>query len=220
MPLRILTANLYSGRADPAGFAAALAATEPDVVAIQELAPNAAVVLANWGESRLLDPNEETTGMGLAVQVPADLTRLEFPSRNPVRARFDGSRWGFGEIDVINAHLVNPIARPFLTSKRLRSQELAALQSVMEEPTDTRIVVGDLNSSPAWPLYRRLSEIAIDGAVAAGMPKRTWGYFPSSPPMLRIDHVFVQGARCIRTDVLKIAGADHRALVADLEPLS
>ncbi|MDJ0954616.1 MAG: endonuclease/exonuclease/phosphatase family protein [Acidimicrobiia bacterium] len=220
MPLRILTANLYSGRADPAAFASALAATEPDIVAIQELAPNAAAVLADWGESRLLDPNEETTGMALAVRARAHLTRLEFPYRDPVLARFDGGQWGFGEIEVVNTHLVNPIARPFRVSKRLRRAELAALEGVMKNPVATRLVVGDLNSSPAWPLYRRLTDIAIDGAVAAGKPKRTWGYFPNSPPMLRIDHVFVQGARCISTDILKIAGADHRALVVDVEPIS
>nr|MDJ0925698.1 endonuclease/exonuclease/phosphatase family protein [Acidimicrobiia bacterium] len=113
MPLRILTANLYSGRAKPAAFAAVLEATQPDVVAIQELAPNAAAVLADWGESRLLDPNEETTGMGVAVVVSATLTRLDFPHRDPVLARFDGSSWGFGEIEIVNTHLVNPISRPF-----------------------------------------------------------------------------------------------------------
>ena len=56
MPLRILTQNLYNGRADPEGLRRALNRYEPDVVAVQELSPNAASVLQSWGDDGLLDP--------------------------------------------------------------------------------------------------------------------------------------------------------------------
>ena len=218
MPLRIFTANLYSGRANPASFAAALSELEPDIVAIQELGATAAEVLHDWGATRLLDPREDTTGMGLAVAGDADLAELHFPNRNPLRARLDGSRWGFGSLELISAHLVNPIARPLLRSKRLRRLELAALEGLLDEPVETRILVGDLNSSPAWPLYRRLTELATDGAVAAGTARRTWGFYPKAPPLLRIDHAFLQGADCVGTSVVAIDGCDHRGLVVDVEP--
>jgi len=219
MPLRILTANLYTGRAKPTALAAVLSDTAPDVVAVQELAPSQAEVLADWGESRLLDPDLLTTGMGLAVQGPAHLDRLSFPHRNPVRARFDGAAWGFGEIEVIVAHVVNPISRPFSVSRGHRREEAAALEALLAAPGATRILVGDFNSSPTWPLYRRLAALAIDGPVQAGTAARTWGYFPNSPRLLRIDHAFLQGARCVSSQTVKIPGADHRALVVDVEPL-
>ena len=220
MPLRILTANLYTGRADPSSLAAVLDEVRPDVVAVQELSPNAAGVLEDWGSVRLLDPSLDTVGMGLAVATKATLDRLEFPHRNPIRASFDGSPWGLDVVEVVNAHLVNPVARPLRWARRARSQELAALEEVLSQPATTRVLVGDLNSSPAWPLYRRLTELATDGAVAAGTARRTWGYFPRSPRLLRIDHAFVQGASCVRTGLVKIRGADHSALVVDVEPLA
>ena len=220
MPIRILTANLYNGRARPAAFAAALDEVQPDVVAVQELSENAAAVLGEWGMSRLLDPNSCKTGMGLAVRAEATFDRLDFPHRDPVRARFDGARWGFRDIEVVAAHLVNPISRPWKLSRTRRVAEAAAIERVLGDPADTRVVVGDFNSSPIWPLYRQIAANATDAAVAAGTAQATWGYFSWSPAMLRIDHAFVQGAVPLATRPVRIAGSDHRALVVDLAPVA
>jgi endonuclease/exonuclease/phosphatase (EEP) superfamily protein YafD len=218
VPLRILTANLYNGRAKPDGFAAALRSVRPDVVAVQELSENAAAVLADWGVSRLLDPDDDNTGMGLALNTEATFDRLEFPNRNPVRASFDGARWGFDHVEVVGTHLVNPVSWPWSESQRLRIEEANALEQLLMEPAATRAVVGDFNSSPAWALYRRVGGLALDAAVAAGTTRATWGYFPWSPAMLRIDHAFIQGARSLGTRPVRIPGSDHRALVVDLAP--
>ncbi|MDJ0665075.1 MAG: endonuclease/exonuclease/phosphatase family protein [Acidimicrobiia bacterium] len=216
MSLRILTANLYNGRARPAAFAEVLRAVQPHVVAVQELSENAAEVLAEWGVSRLLDPRDDTTGMGLATDVEASFDRLEFPYRNPVRATFDGSRWGMGRVEALSTHLANPISRPWRSSRKLRTAELNALEHLLGTPAETRIVVGDFNSSPVWPVYRRVSDLATDGAREAGTAQATWGYFPWSPAMLRIDHAFIQGARAVETRAVKIAGSDHRGLIVEL----
>ena len=218
MPLRILTINLYNGRTSADSFAAALEKTEPDLVATQELSAPAAEILSDWGSAHLLDPRDDTTGMGIATRFDAVFERLAFPHRNPIRASFDGSRWGFGAVEVVDTHLVNPIARPLLQSKRLRQGELAALTNLLDEPAGTRVLVGDFNSSPAWPLYRRIAALATDGAVAAGTARRTWGYWPGSPPMLRIDHAFLQGAACVNTSLVPVAGGDHRGLLVEIEP--
>jgi len=218
VPLRIFTANLYNGRAQPNGLAAVLRAVRPDVVAVQELSENAAAVLSDWGVSRLLDPDDNTTGMGLALNTDATFDRLEFPHRNPVRARFDGAPWGFECVEIVGTHLVNPISWPWSDSRRLRVAEATALEQLAVEPTPTRVIVGDFNSSPAWALYRRMRRFAVDAAVAADTARATWGYFPRSPAMLRIDHAFIQGARSLGTRPVRIPGSDHRALVVDLVP--
>ncbi len=221
MPLRILTMNVYNGRADAASFAAALRKHSPDLVAVQELSASVADVLSDWGSSHLLDPRDDTTGMGMAARFHASFDRLSFPYRDPIRVRLDGDAWGLGDVEIINTHVVNPISPPMRQTRLLRQQELAALEELLaddREPT-ARILVGDFNSSPAWPLYRRLTKLATDGAVAAGTAKRTWGYFPGSPRMLRIDHVFLQGATCSNTQLVKIPGADHRGVLIDVIPV-
>ncbi len=221
MPLRILTINLFNGRADCDSLVRALHEHVPDVVAAQELSENAAAVLADWGDNHLLDPRDDTTGMGVATNLPAHFTRLDFPNRRPVVAQLGGELFGFHNgVELISAHLVNPIERPVMVSHRVRQRELQALQATLTAPTKSaRVLVGDLNSSPAWPMYRRLAALATDGAVAAGGARRSWGPTPTSPRLLRIDHAFLQGAQCVASRLVEVRGTDHRGLLVDLEPV-
>jgi endonuclease/exonuclease/phosphatase (EEP) superfamily protein YafD len=223
MSLRILTMNLYNGAADPEELGAFLDDAKPDVVAVQELSANSAAVLAEWASSALLDPRDDTVGMGMASRTALETSRLDFPHRNPIVGRLDGEPWGLPSVELVNVHITNPISMPMPTSLRRRRNQLAALEHFLgaHDGTSARVVVGDFNSSPAWPFYRRVAGLATDGAVQAGTAKRTWGYYPSSPRMLRIDHVFLQGPiQCVATRLVKIAGADHRGLLVDLEPLA
>jgi endonuclease/exonuclease/phosphatase (EEP) superfamily protein YafD len=221
MPLRILTINLYNDRAKSDSVAAALRRYQPDVVAVQELSRYGAAVLEDWGQYLLLDPKDDTTGMGIATRLPAEFTRLEFPNRNPVLARINAADAGFPDgIELISAHLVNPISRPLRVSTRMRQLEAEILTELLAKPIETsaRVLVGDLNSSPSWPMYRRLAALATDAAVEAGNARRSWGPTPTSPRMLRIDHVFTQSARCTASQLVEVSGADHRGLLVDLEP--
>ncbi len=223
MSLRILTMNLYNGAADPTELAAVLDDEKPNVVAVQELSSNSATVLSEWGESTLLDPRDDVTGMGMAARTHLATSRVDFPGRNPIIGRFDGAPWGLPEVELVNVHFTNPISLPLWDSRRRRRAELDALEGLLRDHdgTSARVVVGDFNSSPAWPFYRRIAELATDGAVQAGTARRTWGYYPNSPRMLRIDHVFLQGPiRCVATGLVKVSGADHRGLLIDLEPLA
>lgn len=222
MPLRILTINLYNGRAQSDSLEQALRRYRPDVVAAQELSANGAEVLACWASNHLLDPRDDTTGMGFATNRDVTFSRPSFPNRIPIIGKIDASDDGFRDgVEVINAHLVNPIARPARVSRDLRRREVAALTGLLRArmASTTRLLVGDLNSSPAWPLYRRLAAVAEDAAVMAGTAKRTWGYWPRSPRLLRIDHCFVQNAKAIETQLVNIRGADHRGLLIDVEPV-
>ncbi len=223
MPLRILTQNLYNGRAEPESLARALDEHRPDIVAVQELATNAARVLESWGHNGLLDPRDDTTGMGLVAQGPATFSRLEFPMRRPVVARLNPTGWDVAcEIDIVNAHLMNPIVRPLATTRRMRTRELTGLRDALLAETGAagRIVVGDLNSSPAWPLYRQLRRIATDAVKQAGTARPTWGPWAWSPRMLRIDHAFLRGPiRASRTQLVRLSGADHSGLLVDIESL-
>jgi endonuclease/exonuclease/phosphatase (EEP) superfamily protein YafD len=82
--------------------------------------------------------------------------------------------------------------------------------------------VGDLNATPNWPAYRRLRGRFDDAAEQAARrvgraPGRTWGPWPGSPRLLRIDHVLVQGLVGTGSRVLPLRGSDHSALVAELD---
>ena len=79
-----------------------------------------------------------------------------------------------------------------------------------------RVLVGDMNASPSWRVYKRLAARLQDAAVVAGTAQATWAYFPALPRTLRIDHVFVEGLVALETHTVRIKGTDHSAVVADL----
>ena len=85
-----------------------------------------------------------------------------------------------------------------------------------------RIVVGDFNATPLWPLYWRMSSQFTDAALAVARQsgrraQRTWGPWPGSPRLLRIDHGFVtKGMRVDEFQAVPVRGSDHSAIVMDV----
>ncbi|MCB1246114.1 MAG: endonuclease/exonuclease/phosphatase family protein, partial [Acidimicrobiia bacterium] len=76
---------------------------------------------------------------------------------------------------------------------------------------------GDMNSSPAWPVYKAMRRRWADLAVEASPePEPTWAWRPGWRRMLRIDHVFGSGVTAETTGVHAVAGSDHHALVVDV----
>lgn len=78
-------------------------------------------------------------------------------------------------------------------------------------------LMGDLNATPLWPVYRMLAGPLRDGATDAGrsFPVRgaTW---PSPFPLFRIDHVLIRGLRVSRVNHVSVPGTGHRGLIAEV----
>ena len=82
------------------------------------------------------------------------------------------------------------------------------------------MLVGDFNSTPLWPSYRRIASQLADAAVAVaqvtGRPLvSTWGPGAGARRVLRIDHAFVRGVTALDFRVVNIAGSDHDAIVIE-----
>ena len=82
------------------------------------------------------------------------------------------------------------------------------------------ILLGDFNSIPSSPPYRRLAGALTD--VRTHMAGQLRPTFPSRFPLLRLDHIFVSKdvavveAEVISTPLAKLA-SDHLPLVATIE---
>ncbi len=210
--MRLLTANLYNGRADPRLLAELVERVRPDVMATQEMAPNAAEVIAARLPEGRLDPAIDHSGLGLASFSPMDVTRVPLPHRDAMVGKS-------GDITIWSVHLANPVGFP--PPFAARRAQVEALTAHLDGVART-VVVGDFNATPLWPAYRQLTDGTLVDGVAAWArrvrtrPGRTWGYQPWLPAMLRIDHVLVAGVEVKDTRVERVAGSDHRALVVDL----
>lgn len=220
--LRLLTANLWNGRADPTAFADLLAELAPDVLATQELSPEQAMAIAGVLPHGKLEPGRQHDGMGLSLARPGSVTRLELPGRAARRVDLDPLEWPGLEtrLEILNVHIQAPhTLPPWRVLPRRRAQLLALTRYLDETPAPARLLAGDLNATPLWPAYRRVAARLRDAALhrdRAARPSRTWGPRPGVPRLLRIDHVFHSGVDIEAVRTVPIRGGDHCAVLADL----
>jgi endonuclease/exonuclease/phosphatase family metal-dependent hydrolase len=221
-PVRLMTANLLNDRADPGSLAGILDRFEPDLVVTQELGPDAAEVLADRFPHHELRPELDHKGNGIAGRLPALFGEIPLPWRPGLWARLE---IGTHRAVFASVHMRNAVTPPWWRSVRIRGRQLDALFEWADgfvHEDEVFVLAGDMNASPAWPVYRRLAErwddlVAASAAEDGTKAIPTWGWRPGWPRMLRIDHVFGSGARVVRSVVEPVRGSDHAALVVDLE---
>ncbi len=226
--LRILSANLLNGRADPQELADLVRRLAVDVAALQELSPEQAEALAEVLPFGSLRPARDYNGMGIALRGPARESRVALPRRDALVAELGPEAWSelAAPVEIVNVHVTAPHARPagWRTLAERRAQLRGLLAHLAATPERTpQVVIGDFNATPLWPVYRRVALLRRDAARASAKrnghrPRPTWGPGTRAPRVLRIDHAFVQGLRVEEFRVERIAGSDHDAIVVDVVP--
>lgn len=213
--------NLANGRAVPWEIDRILEALDPDVVALQELVPAQATVLERRFSYGKLDPATDSTGMGMVLRHPATLWRLPMAHRDAYVAELVRPNRTGGDIEILNVHIAAPHLTPLWRTLASRRRQLRALETHLDASRRPRAVVGDLNSTMVWPVYRRLCARLTDAALEVarhkgGRPTRTWGPAPGAPKLLRIDHALTEGLTVLGVEVHPIAGSDHSALLLEV----
>jgi endonuclease/exonuclease/phosphatase (EEP) superfamily protein YafD len=219
--LRLLTANLRAGGADPDAFADLVRASRAEVVAVQELGPAQAEALARVLSHGRLEPRGDSCGMGIALARPARLARIALGYRDAHAAELDPGLWPglAAPLEVLNVHILNPLA---LSRKRQRAAQLRGVLAHLDaSPERTRVLLGDLNATPLWPVYRRLAtrldDLALCHARRRGArPARTWPRWLGGLRALRIDHCLARGCEVSAVEVHEVPGSDHCALLVEL----
>lgn len=222
-PIRILSANLWNGGADPEGFARLACDLDADVVAVQELAPAQAEALSAAYPHGLLEPREDHHGGGLALRRPAEVRRLPLGGRHGYGTELLPGSWpGLSvPIEICGVHLFAPHADFGMGLLRRRPQLRDLVRHLGEPASGARVVVGDFNATPAWPVYWRMRARMEDAAVQVAhrrgeRPARTWGPWHGAPRLLRIDHGFLADAEAETFRTVAIPGSDHSAVVLDV----
>jgi endonuclease/exonuclease/phosphatase family metal-dependent hydrolase len=191
-----------------------------DVVAVQELMAAQAEALAAVLPFGRLDPARDYRGMGIARRTPGVVTRLPLPRRDAYLTEVELP--GGATVEIVNIHVLAPHAGLPWQALAARRGQLRGLEAYLAgSPHRRRVLVGDFNATPLWPVYRRLTRGLRDGAWDpvrgnGGRPGRTWGPWPGAPRLLRIDHVLVNGVTVAAARVVDLPGSDHSALVVDL----
>lgn len=224
--IRVLSGNLWWGRADPDGLVDLIREYQIDVFAVQELGAANAEAISSELPFGCLEPEDGFHGMGIALRRPGVYERIPMHFRDARRVVLQPSEWDGLErpLDVVNVHFHAPHALLPFPSTWVRWRQARDLDRFLaENPSDARAIVGDYNATPHWPLYKRYARRFSDGAIQAaqreGRPvEATWGPRPGSPRLLRIDHALVRGLDIESFRVVEIPGSDHSGLIFDCSP--
>lgn len=221
--VRVLSANLRYGRADPAEFVE-LARDSADLITVTELTAEAVKRFYSAGIDEefphsVLFPAPNAGGNGIWSRYPlTPLSPTRYWNSNivAVRAQIPGV-----PIDpaVASVHITSPMAsftswRNGVTATKSRLVGLAEAVG-----RGAVIVAGDFNSTPDMRQFRDLIADGYRDAVqhtGAGFTPT----FPSDtvlPPVITIDHVLTRQANVASIRSVDIDGTDHRALLATVD---
>ncbi len=217
-PLRLLTYNVASLRGDPAEIARTVRAANPDVVCLQEVNRVSVDVLGTL--SPLLPGYQVVPSREVAIltRLPAQNVRdlyLPVTDRRFVVANFS---WRGQPFTLLNAHFTTVERGSRQKMERTAEDRRVTLGRLLElagESAGPFIACGDFNTPTRGAVYAGLKQHFANAFEEAG---RGFGYtFPAKFPLVRIDHVWLRGARALNARVLNVRGSDHRPLLVDLE---
>ncbi|GAA2791119.1 endonuclease/exonuclease/phosphatase family protein [Saccharopolyspora taberi] len=217
VPLRVLSANLYFGEADPVRVVELVRDNQVDVLSLQELTPDEVEALDAAGlrsllPHRVFQDHAGAEGSGIASRFPLRELSLVPPTtmRQPsALVDVPGPR----DVEVVAVHPVIPVGSD---SNGDWVRELNALPHAGKTP---RVLAGDFNAtldhSPLGALltrgYRDAAAITGSGLSPTWPVRDTW----LAPPPVTIDHVLISDGIAVQDyRTFEVAGADHRAVLA------
>lgn len=216
-PLTIMSSNLLHGKANTDEIIALIKSSNVDLLAMQEVTPDAVARLDAAGIRKLL-PNF-VDGLDNVIY-----SRLPIQSKPLNRPLPEGSMLGTQievanqTINFVDVHPQAPLTRshiPWTEDQPVLLAELAALPGAT-------VLAGDFNATLDHRIMRDLqAEGYVDAAESAGD-----GFAPTYPqgtrfprfPMVTIDHVMFRNvdAGVAATSTHPIQNSDHRALIVTL----
>ncbi|WP_210638141.1 endonuclease/exonuclease/phosphatase family protein [Streptomyces sp. GESEQ-13] len=211
--LVVVQHNVSDDNPDPADTARALAGTGADLIALEELVPDALPAYERALAARY--PHHEVRGtVGLWSRYPLSGARTvdikpadqDEPWSRGLRAV---AATPHGQVAVYVAHLPSVRIVPSGMTSRGRDESAVRLgREVEAEPLDRVILAGDLNSTVddrgLAPLITRLE-----------VPRHGFAFsFPAGLPLVRIDQVMARSATVSGIETLPATGSDHLPVAA------
>lgn len=220
-PFTVLTGNMRFGAADAVSIVATASRARANVVALEELTPQAvwrlkAAGLDNAYPYSQLAASPGAAGVGLWSDRPISTPRryggLVF---NAVSVTVPVGGTSSKSLTVFATHMV----APWPGSTALWQHDLRALGAILRNTHGPLVDAGDFNATVDHPQFRRLLSVAEveDSAQLAGNPRiATFPADSALPPIIGIDHVLSRGAPAASVTTIRMPRSDHLGLVARL----
>ncbi|MFI2671583.1 endonuclease/exonuclease/phosphatase family protein [Streptomyces albidoflavus] len=211
--LTVATHNVNADNPDPAATARDVAASGADVVALEELSPEA--VPAFREALAATYPHHAVEGtVGLWSKYPLSATApvdIKLGWTRALRSTVDTPS---GPLAVYVAHLPSvrvKVDAGFTAGQRDNSAEALGL-AIRDEELDRVVLLGDLNGTMN---DRALSPVTSQMRSTQGAAGNGFGFsWPASFPMARIDQIMVQGVEPVSSWTLPRTASDHLPIAA------
>jgi len=226
VPYRVMTSNLLIGAADPRDVVRQVRERGVDLLAVQELTPDAVDGLRAAGIDGVLPygelhPRPGGSGSGLWSRFPLSGTGVRDLPHGNAQARAVVHVPGASPVRVESAHPEAPLDEPGASAW----EEEIALQPRAHATAAPDLLLGDFNSTLDHAGLRALVATGYRDAAAttgAGL-EPTWPAVPVRVvlglrvPGVTLDHVLAGPRIGVRSAAVHpVAGSDHRAVVADV----
>ena len=220
-PLRIVTCNLLYEARQPAAMVASLAATNADVIVLQEFTPDwerhCAAALWSRYPYRIMRAEEGPFGICLLSRHPLDSAVIDHDWQGYACARAVVIRDGL-RLAILGVHPPPPIGDALHRDWSLAFEAWRTMIAQLDAPH--RVVAGDFNATPfCHTMQQFLQSNDLRGSWEHHGVRSTWFHrgLPFLPIGLPIDHILHSPSltlvnRAIGPD----CGSDHRWLSADL----
>ncbi|MEJ9080195.1 endonuclease/exonuclease/phosphatase family protein [Gordonia malaquae] len=220
--LTVLTSNIQLGMGDISELASLVRKNEVDVLAVEELTPDAVQRISESTIARDLPYSfvrPRTLAGGTAIysryelSAPASLDGFGLENLTAVVTVPN-----VGEVQVFAVHPVPP-SFPSDWAEELDRLRAAIGSAPSERPV---IALGDFNATTDHTQFRRL----LSGGFADAADLAGAGLLPTYPtdkwypPVVGIDHVLLRGFGASAVTTHTISGADHRAVLATIGAVS
>ncbi|MFE9660252.1 MULTISPECIES: endonuclease/exonuclease/phosphatase family protein [unclassified Streptomyces] len=211
--LTVVTHNVNAENPDPAATARGVAASGADVVALEELTPQAVPVYSRVLESTYRYHEVEGT-VGVWSKYPLSGTRPVDIKLGWTRAMRTTVTAPQGPVAVYTAHLPSvrvKLNAGFTASRRDQSAD-ALGEAIAREPLERVVLLGDLNGT--------MNDRALNGVTAQmrstqGAAGSGFGFsWPAAFPLARIDQILVKGVEPVKSWTLPRTSSDHLPVAA------
>ena len=216
--LTVASANLLYLNDHVADVIPVLEDLDPDVVVFSEYTREHQAALQDSEFARSYRHRVDAGGRGAS--------RIAVWSRRPVTVH-DRPDTHMGSLDLTIAgpdgdvRMIAMHAKSPLSNYDRWQEDLAVATEIGRSAADPTLLIGDLNSSPWHPNFRRLLDAGfVDAHIAHGKGFSTsWPTTWSIPPFVRLDHALTI-AGLVSTDVVDfdVSGSDHRGVMVTVAP--
>ncbi|MFI5624344.1 endonuclease/exonuclease/phosphatase family protein [Nocardioides sp. NPDC051685] len=212
-PLTVMTTNLLEGKGDTDAVVEAVRAHKVNVLAVQEITPEAFAKLSSTLREQL--------PYRIGEAAPGTRGTMLFADQPITRSRRLDTAMGSWVADVGERRIVVAHPAPPTLASWPAEQELMIEEAAEEKP---ELILGDLNATLDHHTVRRLLD-AADVQDAARASNAGWQpTWPTEgfagvplPPATAIDHVLIGDSLvALATETVEVPGSDHLALVAYL----